>query len=267
MSKTITATYSIGDRVAVILPQTNEKAAPATIEKAANGWFVCRLDQPELYPLAKDGIVSARKDRMVKLQPAGPAPEQAPADPAPAAKQPALPDECPECGGSDLELGEEHGFVCLECDHEWLPDDEEDLDDDEGDVEEALDEAEEHASKMAEALRKARVRYVKDRRPSGAATAHNGDLIAKELRDYDPLDVCRLADRCLEQPIGWHAARYEGLNNGQIRMNAGNKIRGAWKKAHSVAADHADYPAAQATIARISRLLNLTEESDDGEQA
>lgn len=98
-------------------------------------------------------------------------------------------------------------------------------------AEEALDEAEEHASKMAEALRKARARYTKARRPSGAATAHNGDTIAKELLDYEPLEVAAIADRCLNLPKGTHAAKYAHLNNGQIRMNSGNKIRGAWKKA------------------------------------
>jgi hypothetical protein len=100
------------------------------------------------------------------------------------------------------------------------------------DVEEAEEEEEEAASsRMAEALRKARTRYVKTHRPSGAATAHNGDTIAKELLDYEPLEVAEIADRCLKLPKGTHAERYAGLNNGQIRMNSGNRIRGAWKKA------------------------------------
>jgi hypothetical protein len=103
--------------------------------------------------------------------------------------------------------------------------------DESDDVEEALEEAEEASSRMAEALRKARARYVKARRPSGAATAHNGDTIAKELLDYEPLEVAEIADRCLKLPKGTHAARYANLNNGQIRMNSGNRIRGAWKKA------------------------------------
>lgn len=114
------------------------------------------------------------------------------------------------------------------------PEDDEQADesDDESDeVEEALEEASEAASRMAEALRKARQHYVKARRPSGAATAHNGDTIAKELLDYEPLEVAALADRCLALPKGTHAARYDGLNPGQIRMNSGNRIRGAWKRA------------------------------------
>ena len=126
-------------------------------------------------------------------------------------------------------------------------------------VEEALDEAEEHASKMAEALRKARARYVKTTRPNGAATAHNGDVIAKELRDYEPEDVCKLADRIFALPIGTHLAKYEHLNNGQKRMNAGNRIRGAWRKQED-----------KEVCDRIANLLGLNEldelDEDDGEQ-
>ena len=120
------------------------------------------------------------------------------------------------------------------------------------DVEEALDEAEEHASKMAEALRKARQRYIKTTRPNGAATAHNGDVIAKELRDYEPEDVCKLADRIFALPIGTHLAKYEHLNNGQKRMNAGNRIRGAWRKQED-----------KEVCDRIANLLGLNDGEDD----
>ena len=126
------------------------------------------------------------------------------------------------------------------------------LPDDEGSVEDALDEAEEHASKMAEALRKARARYVKTTRPNGAATAHNGDVIAKELRDYEPEDVCKLADRIFALPIGTHLAKYEHLNNGQKRMNAGNRIRGAWRKQED-----------KEVCDRIATLLGLNDGEDD----
>jgi hypothetical protein len=129
------------------------------------------------------------------------------------------------------------------------------LDDDgeqaDGSVEEALDEAEEHGSKMAEALRKARVHYVKDRRPSGAATAHNGDVIARELRDYEPKEVCGLCDRCFDLPKGSTFAKYEHLNNGQQRMNAGNRIRSAYAKGDDE------------VKARIAVVLGLDEVEDD----
>lgn len=261
MSKNITATYSVGDRVAVTLPQTSEQPAPATIEKAANGWFVCRLDRPDLFPLAKGGIVSARKDRMTLL------PVGAHGDaeqPAPAAKQSAapIPVDCPECDCDELEhetlANGKTRFTCPECD--WSGDYDattgliEDASDND-DVEEALDEAEEHASKMAEALRKARQRYVKTTRPNGAATAHNGDVIAKELRDYEPEDVCKLADRIFALPIGTHLAKYDHLNNGQKRMNAGNRIRGAWRKQED-----------KEVCDRIANLLGLNDQEDDEEQ-
>ena len=121
--------------------------------------------------------------------------------------------------------------------------------DDEQSVEDALDEAEEHASKMAEALRKARARYVKDRRPNGAATAHNGDLIARELRDYEPREVCDICDRCFDLPKGTTYAKYEHLNAGQQRMNAGNRIRAVWRKAEDIA-----------RMERIAQVLGLEEE-------
>lgn len=112
-----------------------------------------------------------------------------------------------------------------------IDDEETDSDDEETDeIDEALEEAEKHASRMAEALRNARVRYQKTRRPAGAASADCADLIAKELRDYEPLEVAAIADRCFDLPKGTHAAKYAHLNNGQIRMNCGNKIRAAWKK-------------------------------------
>jgi len=84
---------------------------------------------------------------------------------------------------------------------------------------------------MAAALAKARVHYVKCKRPNGSATAHNGDGIAKALRDYEPQEVADLADRCLLLPIGTHFLKYGHLNNGQIRMNSGNRIRATFTKA------------------------------------
>jgi hypothetical protein len=120
---------------------------------------------------------------------------------------------------------------------------------DEGDEEEV--EGETVGSKMAEALRKARVRYIKDRRPSGAATAHNGDVIARELRDYEPKEVCGLCDRCFDLPKGSTFAKYEHLNNGQQRMNAGNRIRSAYAKGDDE------------VKARIAHVLGLDEVEDD----
>ncbi len=200
--------FQIGDRVSVTLPQTGEVPASGTVQKAANGWFVILLDQPECFPLSKAGIVSARKDRMAALAPV----------------------ESQQDEGEDTDT-----------------DDAGETDE----VEEALEEAETAASKMAEALRKARVHYQKTRRPQGAASADCADLIAKELRDYEPLEVAGLADRCFDLPKGFHAERYAHLNMGQIRMNSGNKIRAAYKKGDD------------AIRARIAFVLGLDQDEHD----
>jgi len=91
--------------------------------------------------------------------------------------------------------------------------------------------AEESAGcRMAEQLKAARVRYAKTKRPSGAASADNADAIAKALRDFEPLEVCEIADKVFKLPIGSHEAKYSSLNPGQKRMNSGNRIRGLWRK-------------------------------------
>lgn len=84
--------------------------------------------------------------------------------------------------------------------------------------------------RMSEQLKKARVRYAKTKRPSGAASADNADAIAKALRDFEPLEVCEIADKVFKLPIGSHEAKYSKLNPGQKRMNSGNRIRGLWRK-------------------------------------
>jgi len=84
--------------------------------------------------------------------------------------------------------------------------------------------------RMSEQLKAARVRYTKTRRPSGAASADNADAIAKALRDYEPSEVCEIADRVFNLPLGSHESKYSRLNPGQKRMNSGNRIRGLWRK-------------------------------------
>lgn len=105
----------------------------------------------------------------------------------------------------------------------------EDLDEDEDRDEDDLGE-ESAGSRMAEQLKAARVRYAKTKRPSGAASADNADAIAKALRDYEPLEVCEIADKVFKLPLGSHESKYSGLNPGQKRMNSGNRIRGLWRK-------------------------------------
>jgi hypothetical protein len=82
---------------------------------------------------------------------------------------------------------------------------------------------------MAQALREARVRYVKTKRPEGSASMDCGDLLARTLRDLEPLEVAALADKVLGEAPGYHAGKYDHLNPGQIRMNSGNRIRSLLK--------------------------------------
>ena len=106
-----------------------------------------------------------------------------------------------------------------------------DLDEDEKSDESDDDLEDEAPCSMAEQLRRARVRYVKTKRPGGAGSMDNGDTIAKNLRDFEPEEVMTIADRVCEESAGFHAAKYDGLNPGQKRMNSGNKIRSRWMKA------------------------------------
>ena len=81
------------------------------------------------------------------------------------------------------------------------------------------------------------------------------------MRDYDPLEVASIADRCFDLPKGTHAARYCGerfdpadtstwrLNPGQVRMNCGNRIRGVWRKGEDVE-----------RMTRIAQVLGLEDE-------
>ena len=192
---TTTTTFAIGDRVEADLPTGT---ATGTLTAISKGWYVVELDEES----AEEHEREKASVRAASLRPA-------PADDT---------DDDDEIDGEHHDdLGENGNPIPMD-------------DDDDDEIDEALEEAEKHASQMAEALRKARVRYQKTRRPAGAASADCADLIAKELRDYEPLEVAAIADRCFDLPKGTHAAKYAHLNNGQIRMNCGNKIRAAWKK-------------------------------------
>lgn len=61
-------------------------------------------------------------------------------------------------------------------------------------------------------------------------TLDNGDELATALRGLSPADVCAIADVVYGELPGTHFARYEHLNIGSRRMNAGNRIRGAIRK-------------------------------------
>lgn len=65
---------------------------------------------------------------------------------------------------------------------------------------------------------------------SGNASLHNGDDTANTLSGCTPDDVVAAAETLLGMAKGELATRYENLNEGQRRMNAGNRIRGAVKR-------------------------------------
>ena len=106
----------------------------------------------------------------------------------------------------------------------------EDRDDSDDSDEDDLGEESAAACRMSRQLKAARVRYMKTKRPSGAASADNADVIARALRDYEPLEVCEIADKVFRLPLGSHESKYSRLNPGQKRMNSGNRIRGLWRK-------------------------------------
>jgi hypothetical protein len=109
---------------------------------------------------------------------------------------------------------------------------EDDPDDEAGEEEKA-----EHP--MAKALREARVRYVKTKRPEGTSSMDCGDMLARTLRDLEPLEVAAMADKVLGEAAGYHAGKYGHLNPGQIRMNSGNRIRAYLKTADAEGMEHA----------------------------
>jgi len=227
-------TLEVGARVAASLPSLSDQPLIGTIEAVSGkGWYRVKLDVALDAVGVKDGCVSALARSLT-------------AHTAPA-------DGVEEAAAEDNIGGEEFFQSNRDADLPYEPDAEGE-EATEGDPEEAEATV---AAKMAEALKKAREHYIKCKRPNGAATAHNGDGIAKALRDYEPLEVAALADRCLGEPAGTHEAKYGHLNNGQIRMNSGNRIRATFVKA--LKERDAE------TITRISKVLDLdgSEEQDE----
>ena len=80
------------------------------------------------------------------------------------------------------------------------------------------------------ALKKAKEHYVVVAKANGSKSINNGDAIATLLLNLTLDEVAFLADEVKEVAIGTHKAKYSHLNNGQIRMNCGNVVRGAIKR-------------------------------------
>ena len=83
--------------------------------------------------------------------------------------------------------------------------------------------------RMAEKLKRARARYEPTVAYTGRLSSNTGDELSVFLAGMTPREVCTMADWvCVEEtgPITlFHWDKYEHLNPGSIRMNAGNKIR------------------------------------------
>ncbi len=182
--------FKVGDHVVATTGATDGCPATGIVCNIGKGWYVITLDQPEAFPMVKSGKISARAGSMAIYEPKS-------VEPIVSIEDEDLDedDDREDDRGADVDLGEESA-----------------------------------GSRMAEQLKAARVRYAKTKRPSGAASADNADAIAKALRDFEPLEVCEIADKVFKLPIGSHESKYSGLNPGQRRMNSGNRIRGLWRK-------------------------------------
>ena len=103
-------------------------------------------------------------------------------------------------------------------------------------IEESDDE--EGGNPMANHLAKYRTRYLKTKSAAGKASMNNGDEVAQALLGLDHIAVALLADELVPlKGTECHLEKYGHLNNGQIRMNSGNKIRGAAKRGEVTATE------------------------------
>lgn len=82
---------------------------------------------------------------------------------------------------------------------------------------------------MAEQLRKHRDGY-ETTSTNDRLSCDNGDDVATMLRGLTPLAIVKAAEILCGMKEGELQERYAKLNNGQRRMNAGNRIRGLIKK-------------------------------------
>lgn len=96
--------------------------------------------------------------------------------------------------------------------------------------EEEGDEEEEEPLEMSDILAKYRHTYVKTTKADGRVSMDKGDEVAEALRSLSLGEVLALADIATGATFGTHAERYQGLNLGSQRMNAGNRIRAAVRK-------------------------------------
>ena len=96
---------------------------------------------------------------------------------------------------------------------------------------EGEDEAkDDEAAEMSKVLAKYRSAYVRTTKADGRVSMDKGDEVAQALRDMKLGDVLALADIVTKSRFDTHANRYQSLNVGSQRMNAGNRIRAQIRK-------------------------------------
>jgi hypothetical protein len=125
---------------------------------------------------------------------------------------------------------------------------------DEHDDPELDDEPEEETGTMSETLAKYRATYVPTVNYSGAKSVDNGDKVAELLRGLSPDETCAVADHLFGEMAGTHWEKYQSLNKGQRRMNAGNRIRALIKRGEKTVED----------LAAAIKGDDLIDDSDDG---
>jgi len=84
--------------------------------------------------------------------------------------------------------------------------------------------------RMKDQLNSYRNGYTEAVSASGNKSLHNGDDTATTLAGMEPQRVVELAERVLGLEEGELWTKYQNLNKGQQRMNAGNRIRNAIKR-------------------------------------
>ena len=100
--------------------------------------------------------------------------------------------------------------------------------------------------RMKDQLNSYRAGYTESVSASGNKSLHNGDGTATTLAGMEPQAVVALAEAVLGMEAGELWTKYQNLNKGQQRMNAGNRIRNAIKRGDI---NHGDIDKAAATMA------------------
>ena len=97
------------------------------------------------------------------------------------------------------------------------------------------------SGKMSNQLSKYRVGYKPSVAASGAKSLNNGDDLARFLEYKEAKLVCMYADEFTPIKDGQsHWDRYARLNEGQRRMNSGNKLRAAIRRGDLVVNENTD---------------------------